>query len=241
VRTLPLALARRVLQAQATRRRQLVALCKQKAARVQQTADAHAGIRRLVAVLDRRIAKLETLMAQSIAQDPELAETDRRLPTVPGAGPVVAATLLAELPELGQLDRRRIAALAGLAPIALHNLPEELAMAVPATALRSKRFLMGAAMLSALAEPVGAVIGLLAVTPNPAPNGSLSGLHGRRDALRVLPQAGADGAPIWENDMLRDWDPAQCRCPSAACAGHNKRVLTTRRSNFPKEWHHDRC
>jgi ZIP family zinc transporter len=55
--------------------------------------------------------------------------------------------------------------------IALHNLPEELAMAMPATALRSRRFLVGAAVLSALAEPVGAVIGLLAVNARPSLNG----------------------------------------------------------------------
>lgn len=55
--------------------------------------------------------------------------------------------------------------------IALHNLPEELAMAVPAMALRSRRFLVVAAMLSALAEPLGAVIGLLAVTVSPDLNG----------------------------------------------------------------------
>ncbi|KIQ67918.1 transposase, partial [Wenxinia marina] len=36
----------------------------------------------------------------------------------PGVGPVVAWALLAEMPELGKLDRRRIAALAGLAPVA---------------------------------------------------------------------------------------------------------------------------
>lgn len=47
--------------------------------------------------------------------------------------------------------------------IALHNVPEEFAMAVPAVTLRSKKFLFGAAVLSALAEPVGAVIGLVAV------------------------------------------------------------------------------
>lgn len=46
--------------------------------------------------------------------------------------------------------------------IALHNLPEELAVAVPAITLRSKRFLISAAILSAFAEPVGAVAGLLA-------------------------------------------------------------------------------
>jgi transposase len=119
-RTLPLAPARRALQAQATRRRQLVEMRKQEATRLQQTADAEAraDIRSLVAVLDRRIAKLETRMTEIIAQDLEPTEADRRLQTVPGIGPVVAATLIAELPELGQLDRRRIAALAGLAPIA---------------------------------------------------------------------------------------------------------------------------
>jgi zinc transporter, ZIP family len=54
--------------------------------------------------------------------------------------------------------------------IALHNLPEEFAMAVPAVATRSKRFLFGAALLSALAEPLGAVIGLVAVGLAPALN-----------------------------------------------------------------------
>jgi ZIP family zinc transporter len=47
--------------------------------------------------------------------------------------------------------------------IALHNVPEEFAMSVPAVTLRSKKFLFGAGALSALAEPLGAVIGLVAV------------------------------------------------------------------------------
>jgi ZIP family zinc transporter len=54
--------------------------------------------------------------------------------------------------------------------IALHNLPEEFAMAVPAITFKSKRFLFGAALLSALAEPVGAIIGLAAVGVAPALN-----------------------------------------------------------------------
>ena len=57
-------------------------------------------------------------MRAIVEADPALAEIDRRLRTVPGVGPIVAATLIAELPELGRLDRRSIAALAGLAPIA---------------------------------------------------------------------------------------------------------------------------
>jgi transposase len=119
-RTVPLAAARRALQAQATRRRQLVEMRKQEETRLKQTTDAEAraDICSLIAVLDRRIAKVEKRMAGTIARDPEFIEIDRRLRTVPGVGPIVAATLISELPELGHLDRRRIAALAGLAPIA---------------------------------------------------------------------------------------------------------------------------
>lgn len=51
--------------------------------------------------------------------------------------------------------------------IALHNIPEEFAMAVPAAATKSRGFLFGAAILSGLAEPVGASIGLLASNISP--------------------------------------------------------------------------
>jgi ZIP family zinc transporter len=88
---------------------------------------------------------------------------------------VVFGLILHDVPEGFAMANAYIASpslglLVALA-IALHNLPEELAMAVPAMALRSTRFLIGAAMLSALAEPVGAVIGLLAVAASPSLNG----------------------------------------------------------------------
>jgi ZIP family zinc transporter len=51
--------------------------------------------------------------------------------------------------------------------IALHNIPEEFAMAVPAAAIRSRRLLFGAAILSGLAEPAGAAAGLFASNLNP--------------------------------------------------------------------------
>jgi ZIP family zinc transporter len=54
--------------------------------------------------------------------------------------------------------------------IALHNLPEEFVIAVPAVASKSKSLLMGAALLSALAEPLGAIIGLAAVEIAPSMN-----------------------------------------------------------------------
>lgn len=55
--------------------------------------------------------------------------------------------------------------------IALHNIPEEFAMAVPAVILGRKRLLYAAAAMSALAEPLGAAIGLVAVAIAPALNG----------------------------------------------------------------------
>jgi zinc transporter, ZIP family len=54
--------------------------------------------------------------------------------------------------------------------IALHNIPEEFAMAVPAVAVKHRALLFKAAILSALAEPAGAILGLFAVHLNPALN-----------------------------------------------------------------------
>ena len=117
--TEPVPAARRALQAQATRRLQLVEMRKQEATRLQQTADARAraDIRSHIAFLGRRIARLNARIAELVTGDETFARIERRLRTAPGIGPVVAATLIAELPELGRLDRRRIAALVGLAPV----------------------------------------------------------------------------------------------------------------------------
>lgn len=71
-----------------------------------------------IRLLEKRKVKIEAAIAEQIKAEQSLAEANHRLCQVPGIGPVVAATLLAELPELGCLDRRAIAALAGLAPLA---------------------------------------------------------------------------------------------------------------------------
>lgn len=70
----------------------------------------------LIALFDRKIARLDKHIATIIASSPRLAAQAELLSAVPGVGPTVLATLLGELPELGQLDRRRLASLAGLAP-----------------------------------------------------------------------------------------------------------------------------
>lgn len=73
-------------------------------------------IESMIALLDRRIEKLDRQIAAIIESTPALAAKAQLLAPVPGIGPTVLATLLGELPELGTLCRRRIASLAGLAP-----------------------------------------------------------------------------------------------------------------------------
>lgn len=92
-----------------------------------------------------------------------------------GAGLVWTAHLIVPhthlVEEKGMVDREliRTAYLVAFGLI-LHDVPEGFAMAVPALVTRSRRFLYGAALLSALAEPLGAVIGLVAVGIAPALN-----------------------------------------------------------------------
>ena len=114
----------RTLQALVTRRRQLVEMRKQEATRLKQTHGnvARTDIRSLVAILDRRIQKIEAQIATLITTNPDLADTARRVQTVPGVGLIVAATLLIEMPELGTLDAKQAASLAGLA---LHANPAD--------------------------------------------------------------------------------------------------------------------
>lgn len=71
---------------------------------------------RLIAALERELAEVNDEIDGSVRGSPIWLEKQALLQSVPGIGPVASRTLLAELPELGTLDRRRIAALCGLAP-----------------------------------------------------------------------------------------------------------------------------
>jgi transposase len=72
--------------------------------------------RQLLKLLDKQIAQIERAMTAQIAAEEEMAARVARLQQVPGVGPVVAAVLQAEMPELGTLSDGEAAALAGLAP-----------------------------------------------------------------------------------------------------------------------------
>jgi transposase len=74
------------------------------------------SIARLRKALEKELSELDADIDDHVRGSPVWAEKEDLLASVPGVGPVIARTLIAELPELGTLDRRQIAALAGLAP-----------------------------------------------------------------------------------------------------------------------------
>jgi transposase len=109
---------RRRLCALVRRRRQLVDMRKAELTRRQQAdgEDIVEDIEICIAFFTNQIKTIEASIAALIEGDPTLARAEKLMRSMPGIGPVAAASLLAELPELGQLTRRKIAALVGLAP-----------------------------------------------------------------------------------------------------------------------------
>ena len=74
------------------------------------------SIARLLAALQKELSSLERDIDETVRGSPAWREKEDLLASVPGVGKTIARTLIAELPELGTLDRRKVAALVGLAP-----------------------------------------------------------------------------------------------------------------------------
>lgn len=108
------------LKALQLRRRQLVEDAKREKIRLGQTSDkaTRTSVTRVLRLLQREIDSIETAIARCIAASEDLRGRAALLRTAPGVGPVSATALLAEMPELGTLTPRQVAALAGLAPMA---------------------------------------------------------------------------------------------------------------------------
>lgn len=100
------------------RRRQIVDFLTEEHARREQTHDTDVTdmIDAHLAMLKSQLALVDKTIAQKIAACPAMARKQEILQAVPGVGKVTAAVLLAEMPELGALDAKQAAALAGLAP-----------------------------------------------------------------------------------------------------------------------------
>jgi transposase len=110
--------ATRLLADLVARRRQIVEMMAaegQRGRRVDHKRVAR-SIARVRKTLEAELAELDQEIGDEVRGSPLWREKEDLLVSVPGVGPVVARTLVAELPELGTLDRRQIAALAGLAP-----------------------------------------------------------------------------------------------------------------------------
>lgn len=75
------------------------------------------GIDRILALLQKELSELERDIDDAVRGTPAWREKDELLQSVPGVGPKVSSMLIAELPELGALSRRKIAALVGVAPM----------------------------------------------------------------------------------------------------------------------------
>ena len=100
-----------------TRRRQIVEMIvAEQNRRNSAEAEQRPGIDAHLDYLREALADVDRDLDRRVKGSPSWRERDNLLRTVPGVGPVLSLTLLAELPELGTLNRRKIASLAGVAP-----------------------------------------------------------------------------------------------------------------------------
>lgn len=106
------------LAALVTRRQQLIEMLTAEKNRLASARPAiRKNLRAHIAWLERALEQADTDLAEAIRQSPVWHEKEELLRSVPGIGPVLTSTLLANLPELGTLTHKQIAALVGVAPL----------------------------------------------------------------------------------------------------------------------------
>jgi transposase len=110
--------SQQALKALATRRRQLVEMIAMEKTRLKQVAESWLceSHRAAIAALTVERKRIEADIENRLAADPAATRKMTILISLPGFGPAITNTLITDLPELGTLDRRAIASLAGLAP-----------------------------------------------------------------------------------------------------------------------------
>ena len=108
----------RDLEALVTRRRQIVEMITAERNRLHRALPAvRPRIKQHIAWLEQELKALNGDLHDSVHNSPMWHAKEKLLRSVPGVGPVLTCTLLAELPELGRLNRKQIAALVGVAPL----------------------------------------------------------------------------------------------------------------------------
>lgn len=136
VRALPDADAQE-LEALLARRRQLLEMLQAERNRLGQVfgrgkTPVKKSLKAHIAYLERELRMTDTDLGEMVRRSPAWRERDDLLQSVPGVGPVLSLTLLADLPELGRLSRREIAKLVGVAPLSRDS-----------GTLRGRRFVQG--------------------------------------------------------------------------------------------------
>ena len=108
----------RLLQAILARRRQLLSMLTAENNRLQMAREEALAkrIRAHMKWLEKEISRTDSDLQEAIEASASFKENESLLRSVPGVGPVLARTLLAELPELGKLTHKRLCALVGVAP-----------------------------------------------------------------------------------------------------------------------------
>lgn len=106
------------LDAVLARRRQLLEMLTAERNRLgfARAAAVRKSVKRHIQWLERQLADVDGDLERAITASPVWRATEDLLRSVPGIGPVVSRTLIGELPELGHLNRKQIAALVGVAP-----------------------------------------------------------------------------------------------------------------------------
>jgi transposase len=100
------------------RRRQLEEMLKAEKSRLRTVhVDMRSSVERMIEMLKEEIKRLEKELDRFMKENADWHEQEEILTSAKGVGRITATTLLAELPELGKLDRKKIAALVGLAPM----------------------------------------------------------------------------------------------------------------------------
>jgi transposase len=158
---------------------------------------AQVSVERHIKYLEKELGALEEEIREFTASKPELKEKSDLLQSVAGVGPVLATTLLTEMPELGELDSRQVASLGGVAPFN-HDSGK----------MKGRRGIWGG---RANLRRVLYMSALSAVAYNSTMKRHYEGLVARGKAKKVALVACMRKLLIWLNAMLRDrkpWNPA---------------------------------
>jgi transposase len=147
------------LEALLTRRRQLLEMLQAERNRTGQVFGkgkrlVKKSLKAHITFLERELRMTDTDLGEMVKESPVWRERDELQQSVPGVGPVMSRTLLADLPELGQLSRREIAKLAGVAPLGRDS-----------GTMRGRRFVQGG---RATVRAVLYMAALVATKRNPA-------------------------------------------------------------------------